>query len=294
MKPLAPGSLPPAGWERVPGSPGMIRERRAQTGADVIAEALKSLTQIKGKDGEVGPRGPQGVMGPEGRQGPQGAPGPRGERGERGPKGDRGERGPVGKDGRDGRDGKDGAPGARGEQGPKGEDGKDGVGIERIAASGSDMLVRLSDGTEQRFKVGSRSTTPFGGGGGSGGGAVEQFTSTEPGIVPASGGGTTNFLRADGAWVAPPSGGASVLSAAATITVPNLAMTHEQSVAFAGCTPSSRVFVSLAPAADTDENGPEGLDVIALWAVPGTDTATINLELREPANGPVLLQLMAV
>lgn len=33
------------------------------------------------------------------------------------------------------------------------------------------------------------------------------FTSTTPGSVPASGGGTVNFLRADGTWVAPPGGG---------------------------------------------------------------------------------------
>ena len=33
------------------------------------------------------------------------------------------------------------------------------------------------------------------------------FTATTDGIVPASGGGTTNFLRADGTWAAPPGGG---------------------------------------------------------------------------------------
>lgn len=36
-----------------------------------------------------------------------------------------------------------------------------------------------------------------------------QFTSTVSGIVPGSGGGTTNFLRADGAWAAP-GGGAMI------------------------------------------------------------------------------------
>ena len=33
------------------------------------------------------------------------------------------------------------------------------------------------------------------------------FTSTEAGLVAASGGGTTNFLRADGTWAAPAGGG---------------------------------------------------------------------------------------
>ena len=40
---------------------------------------------------------------------------------------------------------------------------------------------------------------------------VEQFTSTAEGVVPLSGGGTSNFLRADGTWSAPPSGGTSTL-----------------------------------------------------------------------------------
>ena len=44
--------------------------------------------------------------------------------------------------------------------------------------------------------------------------ALPVFTSTVNGITPASGGGTTNFLRADGTWAAPPGtgGGGSVTS----------------------------------------------------------------------------------
>lgn len=38
---------------------------------------------------------------------------------------------------------------------------------------------------------------------------VTDFTSGARGTVPASGGGTTNFLRADGTWAAPPGGGGS-------------------------------------------------------------------------------------
>jgi hypothetical protein len=36
---------------------------------------------------------------------------------------------------------------------------------------------------------------------------LDAFTSTLKGLAPASGGGTTNFLRADGSWAAPSSGG---------------------------------------------------------------------------------------
>jgi hypothetical protein len=38
---------------------------------------------------------------------------------------------------------------------------------------------------------------------------LNVFTSLLQGLVPASGGGTTNFLRADGNWAAPPGGGGS-------------------------------------------------------------------------------------
>lgn len=36
---------------------------------------------------------------------------------------------------------------------------------------------------------------------------VEQFTSTTEGVVPLSGGGSSNFLRADGTWATPSGGG---------------------------------------------------------------------------------------
>jgi Repeat of unknown function (DUF5907) len=36
---------------------------------------------------------------------------------------------------------------------------------------------------------------------------LDVFTSTLKGLAPSSGGGTANFLRADGTWTAPPSGG---------------------------------------------------------------------------------------
>lgn len=41
---------------------------------------------------------------------------------------------------------------------------------------------------------------------------VPNFTSTLSGTVPASGGGTTNFLRADGTWAAPAGGGGGITS----------------------------------------------------------------------------------
>lgn len=42
------------------------------------------------------------------------------------------------------------------------------------------------------------------------GGEIDLFTDTVLGVVPASGGGTTNFLRADGTWAVPPGSGGGV------------------------------------------------------------------------------------
>jgi hypothetical protein len=39
---------------------------------------------------------------------------------------------------------------------------------------------------------------------------LDTFTSSLKGLVPASGGGTTNFLRADGTWASPPGGGGGI------------------------------------------------------------------------------------
>lgn len=41
---------------------------------------------------------------------------------------------------------------------------------------------------------------------------LNTFTSTLDGLAPASGGGTTNFMRADGTWAAPPGGGGGGVS----------------------------------------------------------------------------------
>lgn len=46
--------------------------------------------------------------------------------------------------------------------------------------------------------------------------SVATFTSGASGVVPASGGGTTNFLRADGTWAAPGGSGVTSVSAGST------------------------------------------------------------------------------
>ena len=131
------------------------------------------------------------------------------------------------------------------------------------------------------------------------------FTATTSGIVPASGGGTTNFLRADGTWAAPPGGGGGVSDGdkgditvsgggtvwtidAATITVAKLAPdvtavlsgksnvghTHDGSEIITGTVATARLG-SGAANATTFLRGDQ------TWAVPATGSgaqgsATIN------------------
>jgi len=49
---------------------------------------------------------------------------------------------------------------------------------------------------------------------------LNVFTSSLQGLVPGSGGGTTNFLRADGTWAAPPGGGGSASGAKVLVVGP--------------------------------------------------------------------------
>jgi hypothetical protein len=53
---------------------------------------------------------------------------------------------------------------------------------------------------------------------------VQVFTSSLNGAAPASGGGTTNFLRADGTWAAPPGGGGG---GALPTTIPGLLLWYQ-------------------------------------------------------------------
>jgi hypothetical protein len=50
---------------------------------------------------------------------------------------------------------------------------------------------------------------------------LDVFTSSLKGLAPASGGGTTNFLRADGTWAVPAGGGGGGENLAATLAIGN-------------------------------------------------------------------------
>ena len=57
---------------------------------------------------------------------------------------------------------------------------------------------------------------------------INAFTSLLPGSVPASGGGTTNFLRADGSWAAPPAPSAATTTIQGLTTLAACAIIQEQ------------------------------------------------------------------
>ena len=63
---------------------------------------------------------------------------------------------------------------------------------------------------------------------------LQPFDSTHPGAVTSSGGGTTNFLRADGTWAAPPGATAGTVTSVSVVSANGLAGT----VATATTTPA--------------------------------------------------------
>ena len=60
-----------------------------------------------------------------------------------------------------------------------------------------------------------------------------------------------------------------------------------------GVLQTSTVTVSLAPALDADENSPELLDLVTLWAEAGTDQITLNATFSEPTSGAVKINWSA-
>jgi len=78
-----------------------------------------------------------------------------------------------------------------------------------LAASSSRFFGRITaSGGAGEELTGAQATT-----------LLDTFTSALKGLAPASGGGTSNFLRADGTWAAPAAGGASFTQIGSTYTV---------------------------------------------------------------------------
>lgn len=113
--------------------------------------------------------------------------------------------------------------------------------------------------------------------------SVSKFTSIASGIVPASGGGTTNFLRADGTWAAPAGGGGAAASAYVNFgSVANTRLTA--TVTAASVTPASIVMVNWGGVLNTDDNDPE-MDDITFNAIPGTGSFLLVASCQNEFSG---------
>ena len=60
-----------------------------------------------------------------------------------------------------------------------------------------------------------------------------------------------------------------------------------------GVAPTSIITVSLAASLDADENSPELLDLVTLWAEAGTDQITLNATFSDPTSGAVKINWSA-
>lgn len=87
----------------------------------------------------------------------------------------------------------------------------------RIPNWASNRLLGVSSGITQ-FLTGTQVTA-----------LLDTFTSGAKGLAPASGGGTTNFLRADGSWAAPASSGAPVDATYVVVSL-NGTLTNERRI----------------------------------------------------------------
>lgn len=119
---------------------------------------------------------------------------------------------------------------------------------------------------------------------------LNTFTSTLKGLAPASGGGTANFLRADGTWAA--AGGAlppwtayvAALGDGSGVTE------FEATVTDAGVTGASVIELRIAATGAADENEPEFTWATAMIARPASGSFALSLSFAERHSGPLNLQ----
>jgi Collagen triple helix repeat (20 copies) len=212
----------------------------------ILQDQGLDITEIEltpGPPGPQGPVGPQGPTGPVGATGSVGAPGPTGPEGSQGvqgptgatgPKGDTGAIGPQGDQGLVGPQGPAGPEGPIGPQGPIGPAGGAPVDLSYITVAGETAL------TNERALVATGGISLTDGGAGTsvtlaiaGPAATAQldlFTATTKGLAPLSGGGTANFLRADGTWAAPPGGGGAPADATYITLTSHAGLTGERTL----------------------------------------------------------------
>ena len=106
---------------------------------------------------------------------------------------------------------------------------------------------------------------------------LDVFTSTLKGLAPLSGGGTTNFLRADGSWAAPPGGGggapvgAEYITASADATLTNeRVLTNTASITWDFTTPGQAKASTAAGGGNVSNSGTPTAAQYAKWVTATT------------------------
>ncbi len=108
---------------------------------------------------------------------------------------------------------------------------------------------------------------------------LDVFTDTVQGVVPASGGGTTNFLRADGTWAAA-GGGSGASATTVEIDLGSAKFSGKFTITDAAITSSSKVLCWQAPGPYTgkgtlaDEAEMQPVQVISVE--PGSGSAVVK------------------
>jgi hypothetical protein len=75
----------------------------------------------------------------------------------------------------------------------------------------------------------------------------------------------------------------------ANVPGPDGRIEHSETLTASGITPASRVFLSLAPVSDADENDAELIDLTSIAAAPGTGQLTVAMTFAAPVSGPIKL-----
>ncbi len=90
-------------------------------------------------------------------------------------------------------------------------------------------------------------------------------------------------------------GGTTILKGQVTLTLGNGkgTLAHTQTFSATGVTSSMHVDVRLAGVGSTEENEPELLDLVSLWAVPSTDSIEVGVTFSTLTSGPVLVNWSA-
>ena len=83
------------------------------------------------------------------------------------------------------------------------------------------------------------------------------------------------------------------LTGVGLLSVADNALEASTVISVPGVAPTSIITVSLAPSLDADENSPELLDFVTLWAEAGTDQITLNATFSDPTSGAVKINWSA-